>query len=312
MWYNGNFFCNFALMDSKNLFEVYKWLVDTIRRSGRISFKDLSYMWQQRYINNGSLPRSTFNRYREAVFDLFGIDIRCDRSNGNVYYIANDGKLDSVKNWMVSSLAVNNMITESRSIHNRIILEPIPFSDDFLPTAIAAMKQNRLIELVYKGYGNPERNYIIEPYCIRLFRQRWYILGHFDDKFRLFSFDRIKQIKASEQRFKMPEDFDCEGYFDEYFGMLTDSRVPPHRIVLRAHGRERYYLRDLPLHYTQQEIGSTEDTTDFELYLRPTNDFIDVIFSRGGLVEILSPVHLKDELLKRSREMIKRLSDSNG
>lgn len=65
---------------------------------------------------------------------------------------------------MVSSLAVNNMITESRSIQNRILLEPIPFAGDTLQTIIEAMKENRQIELTYQGYGKSERNYLIEPY----------------------------------------------------------------------------------------------------------------------------------------------------
>ena len=203
------------------------------------------------------------------------------------------------------------MITESRSIQNRILLEPVPFAGETLQTLIEAMKENHRVELTYQGYGKPERDYIIEPYCIRLFKQRWYLLGHFDDKFRLFSFDRIVSVKVSDLQFKMPKDFDCESYFDEYFGMMTDSRVKPERVIIRAHGQERYYLRDLPLHHTQHEIGSTKDTVDFELYLRPTTDFLAAIFSRVGMVEIISPKHLKEELLGWSRAMLTRLDNDS-
>ncbi|MDE7463367.1 MAG: WYL domain-containing protein [Muribaculaceae bacterium] len=295
-------------MRSSDIFREYVWLVETIWQAGKITLDELSRRWERSKLNNGSpMSRSTFNRHRSAVQDIFGIDIECDRSNGNVYYIANADSLSSVMNWMVSSLAVNNMITESRSIQNRILLEPVPFAGETLQTLIEAMKENHRVELTYQGYGKPERDYIIEPYCIRLFKQRWYLLGHFDDKFRLFSFDRIVSVKVSDLQFKMPKDFDCESYFDEYFGMMTDSRVKPERVIIRAHGQERYYLRDLPLHHTQHEIGSTKDTVDFELYLRPTTDFLAAIFSRAGRVEIISPKHLKEELLEWSRAMLMRL-----
>lgn len=298
-------------MRSSDIFREYVWLVKTIWQSGKITLEDISRRWERSELNNGSpMPRSTFNRHRSAVQEIFGIDIECDRSNGNVYYIANADNIDSVMNWMVSSLAVNNLITESRSIQNRILLESIPFAGDTLQTIIEAMKENRRIELSYKGYGKPERDYIIEPYCIRLFKQRWYLLGHFDDKFRLFSFDRIVKVKVSDLRFKIPKDFDCEAYFAEYFGMMTDSRVKQQRVIIRAHGQERYYLRDLPLHHTQHEIGSTENTVDFELYLRPTKDFLAAIFSRAGWVEIISPQYLKTELLSWSRAMINRHDSS--
>lgn len=299
-------------MRSSDIFREYVWLVETIWQAGKITLDELSRRWERSKLNNGSpMPRSTFNRHRSAVQDIFGIDIECDRSNGNVYYIANADSLSSVMNWMVSSLAVNNMITESRSIQKRILLEPVPFAGETLQTLIEAMKENHLIELTYQGYGKPERDYIIEPYCIRLFKQRWYLLGHFDDKFRLFSFDRMIRVKVSDLQFKMPKDFDCGSYFDEYFGMMTDSRVKPERVIIRAHGQERYYLRDLPLHHTQHEIGSTKDTVDFELYLRPTTDFLAAIFSRVGMVEIISPKHLKEELLEWSRAMLTRLDNDS-
>lgn len=299
-------------MRSSDIFREYVWLVETIWQAGKITLDELSRRWERSKLNNGSpMPRSTFNRHRSAVQDIFGIDIECDRSNGNVYYIANADSLSSVMNWMVSSLAVNNMITESRSIQKRILLEPVPFAGETLQTLIEAMKENHRVELTYQGYGKPERDYIIEPYCIRLFKQRWYLLGHFDDKFRLFSFDRIVSVKVSDLQFKMPKDFDCESYFDEYFGMMTDSRVKPERVIIRAHGQERYYLRDLPLHHTQHEIGSTKDTVDFELYVRPTTDFLAAIFSRVGMVEIISPKHLKEELLGWSRAMLTRLDNDS-
>ena len=299
-------------MRSSDIFREYVWLVETIWQAGKITLDELSRRWERSKLNNGSpMPRSTFNRHRSAVQDIFGIDIECDRSNGNFYYISNADSLSSVMNWMVSSLAVNNMITESRSIQNRILLEPVPFAGETLQTLIEAMKENHRVELTYQGYGKPERDYIIEPYCIRLFKQRWYLLGHFDDKFRLFSFDRIVSVKVSDLQFKMPKDFDCESYFDEYLGMMTDSRVKPERVIIRAHGQERYYLRDLPLHHTQHEIGSTKDTVDFELYLRPTTDFLAAIFSRVGMVEIISPKHLKEELLGWSRAMLTRLDNDS-
>lgn len=300
-------------MRSSDIFREYVWLVKTIWQSGKITLEDLSRQWERSELNDGSpMPRSTFNRHRSAVQEIFGIDIECDRSNGNVYYIANANNLGSVMNWMVSSLAFNNLMTESRSIQNRILFEPIPFVGDTFQTIIEAMKDNRQIELSYKGYGKPERNYTIEPYCIRLYKQRWYILGHFDDKFRLFSFDRIVRVKVCDLRFKMPKDFDCEAYFAEYFGILTDSRVKQERIVIRAHGQERYYLRDLPLHHSQHEIGSTENTVDFELYLRPTTDFLATIFSRAGWVEIISPQYLKTELLNWSHATLNRLDNDSS
>ncbi len=38
-------------------------------------------------------PERTFHRHRVAVADLFGIEIRCNRFDGNKYYIAKEDAL---------------------------------------------------------------------------------------------------------------------------------------------------------------------------------------------------------------------------
>ena len=70
------------------------------------------------------------------------------------------------------------------------------------------------------------------------------------------------------------------------------------RVVLRAFGMERYYLRDLPLHHTQKEIQTAEeqDFVDFELNLRPTTDFKGQLMSRGAWLKVLEPQWLADEM----------------
>ena len=77
---------------SVRLIRRYVWLVETIRRAGKISLEEINKKWKISSLHNGrgGLPERTFHRHRDALADIFGIDIRCDRSNGNVYYIANE------------------------------------------------------------------------------------------------------------------------------------------------------------------------------------------------------------------------------
>ena len=173
------------------------------------------------------LPRATFNRHKDAIEDIFGIFIDCDRQNGYKYYIGNESVLreDSVQNWMLSTLSVSNVISESLSLQNRILLESVPYEGDYLTTIIEAMKRNVRIAIKYRKYGDEEpRDLDFEPYCLKMFRQRWYVLGHFYrgvpdgepiDYFGLFSFDRIFEMSLTDVKFKMDPDFDAEYYLSE-------------------------------------------------------------------------------------------------
>ena len=110
-------------------FREYIWLVNTIRKAGRITFAQIQEKWLETDMSEGiELVHSTFYRHKDAIEDIFGIFIECDRKDGYKFYIGNEEVLseDSVQNWMLSTLSVNQVISESLSLQNRILLDRVP------------------------------------------------------------------------------------------------------------------------------------------------------------------------------------------
>lgn len=66
------------------------------------------------------LSRTTFNRHRDAILDMFGVIIEYDRKDGYRYYIENKDVLEesSVQNWLFSTLCVSNMLDENVALHS--------------------------------------------------------------------------------------------------------------------------------------------------------------------------------------------------
>lgn len=303
-------------MNVQTKFKEYIWLVNTIRKSRRITLSEINEKWVETEMSGGvELARSTFNRHKDAIEEIFGIFIDCDRKNGYKYFIGNKEVLDedSIQSWMMSTLSVSNMVSESLSLQDRILLSPIPVEGDWLKTILEAMKKSIQISMYYRKYGSHEpRQLTMEPYCLKLFKQRWYVLGHFHrdateekeerDYFGIFSFDRIMSLDLTDKKFKIDPTFDAKAYFSEYYGVLIDDATPVERIVLRAYDYERYYLRDLPIHTSQQEIGRGENFVDFALEMRPTVDFSTHLISRGTQLRVLSPQWLADEIRNMHKE----------
>ena len=298
-------------MTTYTKFKEYIWLVNTIYHAKAITFAEINERWLKTEMSKGvEMARTTFYRHKCAIEDIFGIYIDCDKKNGSKYYIGNEQVLreDSVQNWMLSTLSVGNMVEESQSLHNRILLEHVPSGGEKLQQVIKAMKENRMISLTYRRYGSPENaSYTLAPYCVKLFRQRWYLLARFESgMFSTFSFDRIEKMELLDGKFKIDEDFDATEFFSDSYGIVVDDKMAPERIVLRAYGYERYYLRDLPLHHSQRVIASTDDYCDFELTLRPTSDFKAQLLSRGQWVEVLEPQSLAEEIVEWHKNAIDR------
>ena len=303
---------NSKCMRTYTKFKEYIWLVNTIYHAKAITLAEINRRWLQTEMSEGvELARSTFHRHKNAIEDLFGIFIDCDKKNGNKYFIGNEQVLreDSIQNWMLSTLSVSNVVSESQSLHRRILLDNVPSGGELLQQVIDAMKGEHLVSITYRRYGaDTHTTFTLAPYCVKLFHQRWYLLGQFTDsgKLGVFAFDRISGVKVEEEKFTMDEDFDAANYFCDSYGIVADSRMEVQRIVLRAYGAEPYYLRDLPMHHSQRVINITDDYTDFELKLRPTNDFKAHLLSRGQWVEVLEPQSLAEEIIEWHQEAINR------
>ena len=294
-------------MTTPTLFKEYIWLVNTIYQAGKITLNDINKKWLKTEMSGGvELARSTFARHKVAIEEIFGIYIECDRSNGYKYYIGNAEVFseNSVQNWKLSTLSVNNIISESLSLHTRILLESIPSADERLEKIITAMKRDCVLLILYKKYDSDQvKEYMIAPYCIKLYHRRWYLLARLvSGDYRIFSLDRIRKAEITDETFAVYSDFDAENYFSDSFGVVRDENLKPEIIVVRAFGSERNYLRDLPLHHSQHEIANTDDYADFEMYLRPTLDLQGQILSRGSRLMVLSPQSLADRISRIHQE----------
>ena len=293
------------------LFREYIWLVNTIYNARKISLSEINEKWIETDYSGGvEFSRTTFHRHKIAIEDMFGIYIECDRKNGFKYYIGNEYVLqeNSVQNWMLSTLSVSSLLAESMSLNERILLENVPSGGEKLKMLIKAMKESKKISITYRRYGGHAiRTFDLEPYCLKLFGQRWYLLGRFDDRgMATFSIDRMLEITISNEKFKFDEDFDAASYFSDCFGVMLDENSKPEKVLIRAYGYEPYYLRDLPLHHSQHEIQSTEEYSDFELRLKITSDFKSKLLSRGEWIEILEPKALADEIIEWHQKAIDR------
>ena len=299
-------------MTTPGQFKEYIWLVNTIYKARKISLKDINEQWLQTEMSEGvEINRTTFYRHRCAIEDIFGVYIDCDRKAGNKYFIGNREVLheDSVQNWMLTTLSVSNLLSESMSLNDRILLESVPSGGGMLETVIKAMKESRKLSFSYQKYGKqqPDADREVSPYCVKLFRQRWYVLGPIaNGEMRLFSLDRMGDVTLQKEKFKMDKNFDAIAYFSESYGVMVDHRVSTERIVLRAYGLEPYYLRDLPLHHSQREIRTTDEYCDFELRLKPTSDFKGMLLQRAEWIEVLEPQSLIDDIIALHQRSINR------
>lgn len=298
---------------ARNYFNRYIWLIDVIQRSGHITFEDIDRLWQKSCLNEyrENYPERTFFNHLKAIYNTFGIEIKCDRSLG--YYIANneDVESDALKNWMLQSLSLNSVINEGSDMRNRIICEDIPSSQKWLSDIMASMRDGKKLNMTYQSFQSLEaHNYDIAPYCLKLFKQRWYMLAKSEkyNDLRIYALDRVLELNTTKKSFSLPKGFDPKDTFRKLFGVILDNG-PVENVVIRVAEDQVKYYRTLPLHHSQEEGKSGDGYTEFTYRLVPTFDFSRELLSKGENVEVMSPLWLRKEIAKELRRTISLYND---
>ena len=138
----------------QNTISKYVWVIKTIHRHKKIPFRELNELWLRDEISMGEqLAKRTFDNWRYAIWDIFGLNIVNEQKGRYRYYIENEEDItdNGLTSWLYSTMSVANTLSCSQSIKERILLENIPSGQEFLQPIIEAMKENRLLNITYKS-----------------------------------------------------------------------------------------------------------------------------------------------------------------
>ncbi len=293
------------------LLQKYIWLVQTFIRAGEngLSLGEICDRWENRF--DSPYSRRTFNNHRESVEEVFGIKIECNRSANRYFIRYTDDVADenAESAWLINTFTVNNMLTLGKErLSGRVSVEDIPSGHRHLTSVMEAMTGNHEITITYQKYTSAAKDsYTLHPYAVKEFAKRWYIVAYCIERkaIRIYGLDRVVSLEISEKTFMMPKKFDVEELFATSFGIYIPEGKGE-TITFRATKREASFLRDLPIHTSQKEIASDDNSVTFSIFVYPNKALIMEFCKYGSGLEILSPASIReqvaDELLKAARQ----------
>lgn len=285
---------------AKNSFSRYIWLIDLINRRGYVKLSEINEAWRKSILNDthDDMPERTFFNHRDAISQIFGIDIKYDRELG--YHIpASQMSNNNLRAWMLQTLSVNNLLNECTDLKDRILFENVPSVKPFLEDIINIMRDGNAINLTYQSYRNEvPYTFLAHPYCLKMFKQRWYLLAK-TPKYgwpTIYSLDRIVDVEELDTKAEIPQGFNAEEYFSQFYGIITGDGNVAQIIKLKVRADQAFYFRSLPLHHSQEEIETTDEYTVFKYYVVPSADFVQEILAHGDSVVVLEPLGLRDQI----------------
>lgn len=289
---------------------AYLWLIDILRQK-RMTLAEIKQRWSASSYNvdHGELTDRTFHRYRENIATELGVYIECNKKAGNVYYIK-ESIYDNahVVDWLLSSFRISEMVQRVRQ-HDKIMLENPPQDTLYMHQLLDCIDENRYVRVSYKNAYGVESTFILAPLFVRLFRQRWYLIGR-DKKngvVRILAVNRLLEFEKLDMKVRKEKPLTPDEFFADCFGIMKDSRKKAEHIRLRAFWPQYVFLEETPLHHSQRMVKDSGDGEyrEYELYVQATFDFKQELLKNSRALIVLEPQSLKNEMIAILKDMLK-------
>lgn len=282
-------------------------LLDTLKKR---PFQKIGQLVVQLGITKPEISERTFYRLIDKLFVIYGIKIKFDYSIGG--YFIDEKESSNTESFLshIEILATAELFTshfEDKSnplslieFETKAVIAAVPN----FKIALEAIQQNLPISFTHNSfYHKKQANYIVKPYFLKQYQNRWYVVGETEKGYRTFGIDRIENIKVGTKKFK-PKTEEAKDKFRNVIGLnYVDHKIET--IKLSFHVSQKPYLVSLPLHRSQKEINNEiEDTFDIELRIHPNFEFRQQILKYGSFVKVVEPKWFAEEIKEELRKGI--------
>ena len=261
---------------------------------------------------NIGFSRRTLQRDIKEIANIFGIDIEYSKQQKG--YFISQSEMDNLNfQRMMEAFEIFNSLNIAQDIAPFVHLEKRkPQGTENLYGLLHAIKNNFQIMFDYQKFWEEESHQrLVEPYALKEFKSRWYIIAkdNKDATVKSFALDRLTHLEISNRKFDFPKNYNIEENYRYCFGIISPNDEEPQDILLSFDPYQGKYIKTLPLHETQQVIIDNENELQLKLKLCVTHDLLIELLSFGENVKVLQPKSLAEEIRLAHQKAFKQYAN---
>ncbi|MEZ5040682.1 MAG: WYL domain-containing protein [Saprospiraceae bacterium] len=169
----------------------------------------------------------------------------------------------------------------------------------FFGDLFAAIFYKKVLEVHYCNFKGEASCFLFHPYCLKEYRNRWYVIGHYPAQQSytwLLALDRIEQLDVKNDPFIPNPGIDWEDYFFHTIGVTIKAGQQAQKILIWFHTDAAPYVKTKPIHGTQKIVAEDSLGLIIALTIIPNYEFFQNILAFGDSAEIKSPEHLRQRM----------------
>ena len=253
--------------------------------------------------------KRTLQRDIKEIRNVFGIDIEYSKTNKG-YFISQSETENMNFQRMIEAFDMFNSLNLAQDLTPFIHLEKRrPQGTENLYGLLHAIKNNLKIKFTYQKFWEEESSQrLAEPYALKEFKNRWYIMAKDSNNniIKSFALDRLTTLEITNQTYQYPDKYSIEQSYRYCFGIISPNDEEPQDIILSFDPFQGKYIKTLPLHETQQVLVDNDEETRIKLKLYLTHDLFMELLSFGDNMKVIEPKSLADEIKKAHKKAYKQ------
>ena len=267
--------------------------------------RQIDYLQMQDDKLNIGLSERTLQRDMKEIREIFGFHIEFSKKEKG-YFISQSEAENMNFQRMIEAFDIFNSLNLAEDLTSFIHLEKRrPQGTENLYGLLHAIKNKLQIRFSYHKFWEDEiSDRTTDPYALKEFRNRWYILAmdHKDGHIKSFALDRLSNLEISRQTFDSPKTYNIEESYRFCFGIISPEDEDPQEIILSFDPFQGKYIKTLPLHHTQEVLIDNEEELRVKLKLCITHDLIMELLSFAGNMKVLQPESLIEQIKETHKQ----------
>jgi predicted DNA-binding transcriptional regulator YafY len=297
-------------MTKRESISRYNLIIKLVKRKSCTFEQITDYLKRESEIQgyNFNISKRTFQRDLADIRSIYNIDIRYDFIQ-KVYYMDFD-QSPEFNERLFEAFDTFNAMNIRDNLSEIIHLEKRrPQGTENLYGLMHAVKHRKRINFVHHKFWDDKptlRN--VEPFALKEFRNRWYLMGRDlgDNQIKSFALDRLTDLEITRQHFDVAKEFDMQQHFKYCFGIISPNNNEPREIVLSFTPLQGKYIKTLPLHESQEILIDTRKEVRIKVTLFITHDLLMEILSFGDSVKVIEPQDLVDEITETYKSALRQ------
>jgi len=161
-----------------------------------------------------------------------------------------------------------------------------------------AVEARNVIEILYTKFNGEKGWRTIRPFHLVQYHGNWYALAFRDDsgEFRTYAISRIKEIKQTEQSFKMPAGRTAPSYLKDFMG-ITGGETMDVRLLFSQ--KVASYIKERIWCKKQKIIERRNGSVELRMKTAGWKELVRWILSWQPDVKVLAPASLRNRIREK-------------